>query len=407
MQPLTKRLLNVLLWSVIAAAFIGPGTVTTAARAGSDFRFSLAWALFFSVVACLVLQEAAGRLTVLTGKELGDAIRLRFARSRWGRPIPALAVAGIVLGCAAYEAGNLLGGVAGLRLLIDVLPARLTIIVGIAAAVLLATGSTRWIARILGALVVVMGIAFLMTAVRLGPDLGALLRGLCVPQIPAGSIVLILGLVGTTVVPYNLFLGSALARECNLGEMRWGLAVAVIGGGVISLGVLVVGSALGGGLDFARLASVLEGRLGGSGSISLALGMFAAGFTSAITAPLAAALTARSILGTGNDRRWDASGALYRLVWLVVLATGMAFGIADIRPISVIILAQAFNGLLLPLIAVFLWLAMNDRGTLGAEGVNSPFQNLAMGMVVAVCVVLGLRGVVAAARAALSMINYS
>ena len=67
-----KRLLNILFWSVIAAAFIGPGTVATAARAGSDFGFALAWALLFSVLACLVLQEASGRITALTGKELGE-----------------------------------------------------------------------------------------------------------------------------------------------------------------------------------------------------------------------------------------------------------------------------------------------------------------------------------------------
>ena len=400
-----KRVLNILVWSVIAAAFIGPGTVTTAARAGSDFRFALAWALLFSVIACLVLQEASGRITVLTGKELGGAIRGRFAGSRWGAAVPVLAAAGIILGCAAYEAGNLLGGVAGMRLIVDVSPAVLTLVAGVTAALLLATGSTRWIASALGALVAVMGVAFLVTAVRLGPDLGELLRGLVVPRIPVGSTLLVLGLVGTTVVPYNLFLGSALARESGLGEMRWGLAVAVIGGGIISLGVLVVGSALGGGLEYERLAAVLGDRLGGGAGASLAIGLFAAGFTSAITAPLAAAITARSLLGEQDDPRWSEGSLRYRAVWLGVLVIGMAFGIANVRPIPVIILAQAFNGLLLPLIAVFLWVAMNDRDLLGDTGVNSRFQNLVMGAVVLVCVGLGLRGLLAAARGALAMIG--
>jgi len=174
--------------------------VTTAARAGSDFRFALAWALLFSVFACLVLQEASGRITILTGKELGEAIRGRFAGSGWGRSVPVLAAIGIILGCAAFEAGNLLGGVAGLRLLVDVSPAVLTLIAGGAAALLLATGNTKWIARAAGALVAVMGVAFLVTAVRLGPDLGELLKGLLVPRIPVGGTVLVLGLVGTTVV---------------------------------------------------------------------------------------------------------------------------------------------------------------------------------------------------------------
>jgi NRAMP (natural resistance-associated macrophage protein)-like metal ion transporter len=202
-----KRLLNILLWSVIAAAFIGPGTVTTAAQAGSDFRFALAWALLFSVVACLVLQEAAGRISVLTGSELGSAIRGRSAASRWGKAGPLLVAVGIILGCAAYEAGNLLGGVAGIRLMTDGTPAVFTVVTGVAAALLLFSGRVRWIARALGLLVAVMGVAFLVTAVRLGPDLGELLSGLLVPRVPSGSTVLVLGLVGTTVVPYNLFLG--------------------------------------------------------------------------------------------------------------------------------------------------------------------------------------------------------
>jgi Mn2+/Fe2+ NRAMP family transporter len=400
-----KRLLNVLLWSVIAAAFIGPGTVTTAARAGSDFRLTLGWALLFSVIACLVLQEASGRITVLTGKELGEAIRDRSSGWSWARPLPLLAATAVVLGCAAYEAGNLLGGVAGIRLIADVSPAALTILTGAAAALLLATGSTRWIARAAGALVAVMGAAFLVTAVRIGPDLTELLSGLVVPRIPAGGIVLVLALVGTTVVPYNLFLGSALARDCGLGEMRWGLAVAVIGGGVISMGVLVVGSALGGGLEYERLADVLGTRLGRGAEISLAVGLFAAGFTSAVTAPLAAALTARSLLGDHDDPGWTDRSLRFRLVWLGVLATGVGFGVAGLKPIPVIILAQAFNGLLLPLVAVFLWVAINDRRLLGDDGANGPIQNTVMGVVVGVCVVLGIRGLIAAARGAMALIG--
>jgi Mn2+/Fe2+ NRAMP family transporter len=399
-----KRLLNILFWSVIAAAFIGPGTVTTAARAGSDFGFALAWALLFSVIACLVLQEAAGRITVLTGRELGEAIRAKFAGSGWGRALPALAAIGIILGCAAFEAGNLLGGVAGARLIIDVSPATLTLITGVAAAMLLVTGNTRWIARVAGALVAVMGVAFLVTAVRLGPDLGELLKGLLMPSIPVGGTVLVLGLVGTTVVPYNLFLGSALARDNKLGEMRWGLSVAIIGGGIISLGVLVVGSALGGGLEYERLAAVLGDRLGRGAEASLAIGLFAAGFTSAVTAPLAAALTARSILGDKDDPDWKETSFRFRSVWLGVILVGMAFGIADVKPIPVIILAQAFNGLILPLIAVFLWVAVTDRELLG-DGVNSRLQNLVMGVVVLVCVVLGLRGLWAAIRGALEFLS--
>ena len=68
-----QRLLNILLWSVIAAAFIGPGTVTTAASSGARFGFALLWALLFSTVACLVLQEASARVAVVSGRTLALA----------------------------------------------------------------------------------------------------------------------------------------------------------------------------------------------------------------------------------------------------------------------------------------------------------------------------------------------
>jgi Mn2+/Fe2+ NRAMP family transporter len=397
-----KRLLDLLFWSVIAAAFIGPGTVTTAARAGSDFGFALAWALVFSTIACIVLQEASGRITVLTGKELGEAVRHRFSSS--GAWVPTVLAIGVVLGCAAYEAGNLLGGVAGVQLVIGASPAVLTVICGFGAAVLLFTGNTRLIARSLGALVAVMGLVFLATAVRLGPDLIELAQGLLIPRIPAGGTVLVLGLVGTTVVPYNLFLGSALARDNALGEMRWGLAVAVGGGGLISLAVLVVGTSLGGGLEYERLAAVLSDRLGRGGELSLAFGLFGAGFTSVITAPLAAAITARTLLAREGGPDWSERSSRYRAVWMGVLVFGVVFGMTGVKPIPAIILAQAFNGLVLPLIAIFLWLTMNDRELLGDDGVNTRFQNVVMGVVVIVCVILGLRGLLAAGHGLFGLI---
>jgi Mn2+/Fe2+ NRAMP family transporter len=282
-----------------------------------------------------------------------------------------------------------------MRLLVDVQPAVLALLAAAGAGVLLASGRTQWIARVLGALVAVMGVAFLVTAVRLGPQLGHLLRGLLLPAMPSGSTVLVLGLVGTTVVPYNLFLGSALARGSGLGEMRWGLTVAVVGGGVISVGVLVVGTALGGGLEYERLAAVLVERLGPAAGASLGLGLFAAGFTSAITAPLAAALAARSVFGP-DDEAWSPSSLRFRAVWMTVLLTGVVFSVSGLQPIPVIILAQAFNGVLLPFVAIFLWVSMNDRAFLGTDRVNSCLQNLAMGAVVLACLVLGARGLAAA-----------
>jgi Mn2+/Fe2+ NRAMP family transporter len=122
---------------------------------------------------------------------------------------------------------------------------------------------------------------------------------------PAGSGLLVLALIGTTVVPYNLFLGSGLPHTQTLSEMRFGLSVAVLLGGVISMGILVVGSATVGTFSYPALADALSIRLGAGAPWLLGIGLFAAGLSSAITAPLASAITARSVLGAGRDRDWE------------------------------------------------------------------------------------------------------
>ncbi len=395
-----KRLLSVLLGAVIAAAFLGPGTVTTAARAGSAHRYGLLWALVFATVACLVLQEAAARLTIVSGRNLGQALRWRFRHGFGAVAVLWLAGLAIVLGCAAYEAGNILGGVVGLHLATGVSRFWLTLASAAFAGLLLGFGSTRQVAAVLSALVAVMGAAFLATAVSLAPPVGEVLAGLAVPRVPAGGGLLVLGLVGTTVVPYNLFLGSGLARGQDLGAARFGLAVAIVLGGVISMAVVVAGAAVAGEFSYPRLAAVLAGELGPWAAGLFAAGLFAAGFSSAITAPLAAAVTARSLFAEDSeDRRWAETSPRYRGVWPAGRATGAAFGVPDVRPIPAIILAQALNGVLLPVAAVFLFLVMNDRRLLG-EAANGALANAVTGLVVAVTILLGVRGVLAAARGA-------
>ena len=123
-----KCILNILFWSVISAAFIGPGTITTAAKSGAAFGPELLWALLFSTLACLLLQEAAARLTIVSDKNLGQAIVHHFENSKAKIPILLLVLGAIVVGAAAYEMGNLLGAVAGFRLILD-LPAWILVLI--------------------------------------------------------------------------------------------------------------------------------------------------------------------------------------------------------------------------------------------------------------------------------------
>ena len=386
-----RRWTQVLFWSAISAAFIGPGTVTTCAKAGSGFGVALIWALVFSTFACVVLQEAVCRLTAATGNDLASALRERFdGATRF--VVTGLVLGAIVAGCAAYQAGNVLGAVAGAQLLKQAPNLLWVAAIGLPAALLLAFASIETVARVLGVVVGLMGLAFALTAVSMLPAAAELARGALVPTIPKGSSLLVLGMIGTTVVPYNLFLASGLSRGRKPDEIRFGLVVAIVLGGAISVAILIVGAGLGGSFSFAALAEMLATRFGGWARNGFALGLAAAGLSSALTAPLAAALVARGVFGRNDGDRWSERSWRYRSVWSFVLLVGLGFAASGVTPIPAIIAAQALNGAILPIVAVFLFLVVNDAGRMG-EWVNGKAANVALYICVAVSILLGVSGV--------------
>ncbi len=399
-MALKTRILNILFWSVISAAFIGPGTVTTAAKAGATFGFDLLWALVFSTIACLVLQEASARITILSNHNLGQAIAYQFKDKSTRIVILALIIGAIILGSAAYQTGNILGAVAGISLVSPISPKIIILILAVIAALVLSLPTLQNLARFTGVIVILMGAAFFTTAILLKPDISNILKGSFVPVLPTGmeSGLLVLGLVGTTVVPYNLFLGSGISdKSQSIQEMRFGLSVAVILGGVISMAVLVVGSVVEGEFSFQALAHVLGNRIGSWATYLLALGLFAAGFSSLITAPLASALTAQGLFGDASrPERWAVNSRNFRMTWGFVLISGVSFGLAGFKPIPAIIAAQALNGLLLPFISVFLLMVTNDPKILG-KNINGIISNCLLGIVVWISFILGLINIFKAA----------
>lgn len=349
--------------------------------AGAQYGLSLLWVLTFATLGTVWLQEAASRITIATGRDLGQTIAL--ANQHRGKTVPLLLFLAVWLGCAAYQAGNILGAVSGLALLTGWSAKGLTVCLGLVCLVLLAIGSTQWIANFLGVVVVAMGGAFVYVAFGAPVSAVEVTKALVIPSFPAGSLLLINSLIGTTIVPYNLFFGSGITAGQTLSEMRLGIWVAVVLGGVISVVLLLAGLLVTGGFSFVNIANVLSERVGNWGGMLFAFGLFAAGFASSLTAPLAAAVTARSLLG------WPATSWKYRLAWLLVLGTGLAFGLSDYNPVTIIVVVQAINGILLPVVTVFLFLAVNNRKLIPEAYRNSPLQNGAMLLVVVVSLLFG------------------
>jgi len=382
---------------IVAAAFIGPGTVTTASIAGADFGFHLVWALLFSVVATMVLQDMAARLGLGTGRGLSDAL-LTLTQSRSLRFIAAaLIISAIGIGNAAYESGNLTGAAIGLNAIVDIGTPSWAITLGVLAALLLVTGKYKLIESVLVGLVALMALVFIITLIFASPDWSAMGKQLVSPRLDSDTITMVLALIGTTIVPYNLFLHASLVANQHkttedsdtLQACRRQSVTAIGAGGLITLVIVATAMTAFYGkpdaLDAGNMGTQLAPVLGEYAQWFFAAGLFAAGLTSAITAPLAAAYAVCGALGKDADMK----GGLFRLVWLTVIICGVVIASIGVKPLLAILFAQATNGLLLPIIAVFLLVVMN-KSALPAAYRNSTMSNLIGAAIVLFVVCLGL-----------------
>jgi NRAMP (natural resistance-associated macrophage protein)-like metal ion transporter len=379
---------------MVTAAFIGPGTVTVCTLAGVGHGYDLLWALLFSVLATMALQEMAARLGWVTQAGLGQAIRA--SADGWKRVLFfVIVISAIVIGNAAYEAGNIGGAVLGVEA-ISGSTILWPLAIGAVAFVALFIGRYRLIEKLMGALVLIMSICFVATAIVLRPDLGDLIGGF-VPRMPSDdSLLTVVGLVGTTVVPYNLFLHASSVSEkwkadASLKDIRTETAFAIGVGGVISMAIVVVSAAAlhGTGIEIrsaSDMAIQLEPLMGRWARIMMGLGLFAAGISSAITAPLAAAYAARELFGWAPGL----SRPGFRAVWMGILGVGVLFASVGIKPILVIRFAQIANGILLPVIAVFLVVLVNRDTVMGTHR-NHLWHNVAGIAVVLITCVLSFK----------------
>ena len=388
---------------LIAAAFIGPGTVTLCSIAGVDFGYALLWAMVLSITATIVLQEMSARLGLISQKGLAGVIREELDPGFVKSGVIFLILSAIVIGNAAYEAGNISGGVLGLSSLFPETKISLfgrdlnylVLLLGIAAFLILLSGSYKILERSLIALVALMSVSFLVTALLTRPDPLEILSGAFRPSIPDGGLLTVIGLIGTPVVPYNLFLPSSLVREKWKNKESLPLAtrdtvIAIVLGGVVSMAIIV--SAAGADAErvenAADLASSLGPLYGAASTYLLSLGLFAAGITSAVTAPLAAAYAVRGIFGWERNMK----SARFRSVWMLILFLGVLFASLDFKPIEIIKFAQVANGILLPVISGFLLWVMNSKKVLGTY-VNNRFQNLMGFIIFGVTLFLGLKSI--------------
>ena len=367
---------------LVAAAFIGPGTVAVCSQAGVGFSYALLWALLVSIVICIVFQEMAARLGVITGNGLAEAIRNQIDSKTVRAIILFLTLSAIVIGNAAYEGGNIVGGSMGMEILFGEQSFKIfsksinpfTLILGTLALILLLVKSYKIIERALIALVIIMSLAFLISLFLVEIDFQKLLAGLFTFTLPNHSFLTVIALIGTTVVPYNLFLHASLASkkwkgESGVKKAKKDTVIAIVIGGLVSMSIVISAaeSKLYNLQNPVQLAEALSPIYGEFAKYLIAIGLVAAGLTSAVTAPLAAGFVAKGCFNL-NQR-------MQKGVVVFVLLIGIVLSSLGIKPLLLIQFAQISNAILLPLVAFLLLWMMNRKEVLGTS-VNSKTQNI-------------------------------
>ncbi|MFR1640105.1 MAG: Nramp family divalent metal transporter [Eggerthellaceae bacterium] len=359
----------------ISASGIDPA-LSPRARFPASYGYTMLWALLFATVATIVFQEMASRVGIVSGKGLGENIRDRIPNKALMWIAIVIVIIAIFVGNIAYETGNITGGILGIQAVapdISLIP--IVIVLGIAAFIAMWIGSYKVVEVILTAIVVFMGVVFLVTAFASNPDWGAILSGLFMPTLPSveqtggtSPILVAVGLIGTTIVPYNLFLHASGASERfkdpeQVSDARFDTILSIGLGGIISMAILICAAAniFGTGVAVTNgkdMALALQPLLGSWATWMIGLGLLAAGFSSAITASFSAAYAVNGVLGwkkTVKDLR-------FKLIWIIVLVAGCVMAIAlGKSPTELILVAQAANAILLPIMAFFVIYCANGK----------------------------------------------
>ncbi|WP_301420301.1 Nramp family divalent metal transporter [Mammaliicoccus lentus] len=389
---------------IITASFIGPGTVTTMTQGGAGFGYSLLWAVLFSIIATIALQEMVARLALVTNEGLGEAIRDIFNHHLLKLITVWFSMIAVAVGCAAYISGDLLGTSLGAAYLIGVPENVIAPIIGVIILCIGLIGSYDLIEKVMTVLVLVMGVIFVTTVIVIQPDFGAVLKGAFVPSIPNGSLLTVIALIGTTVVPYNFFIHASSIHERfngikDLKAVRIDTIVAIGLGGIISAAILITAGTLIEGDEVSSLVQLsepLKPILGDFAPLFMSIGLFSAGLSSAIASPMGAAATISSCL------RWKGGvkSKKYRFVFAVVIFIGIITSALGFEPLEVLLLAQALNGVILPIIAILIFIILNKKNMMG-KFANGVVLNIIGLFVVLVVSFLGIYSLVDAIQSLL------
>ena len=378
---------------LIVGSFIGPGTVTSATKAGAAYGYDLLWTVVFSVIAVIVLQGMCARLGIVTRTGLAESL-VEYLKDRpvFKNFMVFLVSISIITGGVAYMGGDLTGTAIGISTITGIPSRTIAGIWGVCIMILINIGDAiKSLETLLSICVGIMSIVFVATMLIVKPDVVGMFVG-AVPTVPSGSLMTCVALIGTTVVPYNMFIHATSARKTwtikELPIARFDTTVSMIIGGIITLAIMVTAGTVMKGMDVksaADMAIQLRPLLGDFSVPFLSLGLIAAGVSSAVITPLGVSYVLAGLFGWKMEK----SDKLFFWTIILVLVFGIIVATTGIQPLTIIMVAQAVNGVFLPVI-VFTTVYLTSRKEIMGEYTNSMLSNILGGAIFIISLVIGV-----------------
>lgn len=375
-----RKTLSILGPGIITAALVfGPSKMTITSKMGADYGFSLLWIIVVAIFFMMVFSKMSARIGLAS-----DETMLTLIRKKYGNVISVVIGIGIFLVAISFQSGNSTGVALSLAETTDI-DAKVWIVafnlIGIS--LLFFRSFYKVFENVMLALIILMLIAFLTTAIMSPPPLAEMGKGFA-PNLPAGSLGLVIAftascfsIVGALYQSYLVQTRKKISGQQTTKETLLGSQTGTILLGIMSAAVLIcaantlypqhikVNSA-------SEMGKALEPLLGNGAKALFFIGLFGASFSSLI----GNAVLGGSLLGDtfkyGNDLNHRMVKLFISLVMIFGAIIALFFGKT---PLELIVFAQSITIFLVPFIAVVMFSIANDKEIM-KEYVNKPITKV-------------------------------
>ncbi len=382
---------------LVTVGFIDPGNWASNFAAGSEYGYALLWVVTLSTIMLIVLQHNVAHLGIVTGLCLSEAAT-RYLPAWLSRPI----LGSAVLASISTSLAEILGGAIALQMLLGIPIVWGAVLTTVFVAIMLFSNSYKKIERAIIAFVSVIGLSFLYELFLVDIDWPLAARSWVVPDLPEGSLLIVMSVLGAVVMPHNLFLHSeviqsheynkqddASIRRVLKYEFYDTLFSMLVGWAINSAMILLAAATFFKNHtpveELQQAKSLLDPLLGSQAGIIFALALLMAGISSTVTSGMAAG----SIFAGIFNEPYHIKDIHSRVG--VLLSLGIALGIIFFidNPFRGLLISQMVLSIQLPF-TVFLQVGLTSSKRVMGQYANSRWSTFVLYAIAAVVSVLNV-----------------